>query len=219
MYRYIYKLIHIKTGEYYIGSRTSNVHPTLDGYMGSMKTWKTDKHNLLKEIIKEGFNSIDDLLEYEAFIIEQCIEDPLNRNYSIPKKGFRTNGMVTVKDENNITFLVSVNDERYLSGELVPAIRGTQLGKIVVIDKDGYKFKVDKNDPRYLSGELKYILSGVKLKLNKRLDKNHSSKFTQVGELNSQFGTCWITNGTDNKKIKKGDIIPEGWKLGRKQKK
>ncbi len=37
-----------------------------------------------------------------------------------------------------------------------------------------------------------------------------------VGEHNSQFGTCWITNGVDNKKIIKGDNIPDGWKLGRK---
>jgi hypothetical protein len=32
---------------------------------------------------------------------------------------------------------------------------------------------------------------------------------------NSQFGTCWITNGKENKKIFKGDNIPNGWRLGR----
>ena len=26
----------------------------------------------------------------------------------------------------------------------------------------------------------------------------------------------WITNGSENKKIKKSDIIPEGWNKGRK---
>jgi hypothetical protein len=36
------------------------------------------------------------------------------------------------------------------------------------------------------------------------------------GEKNSQFGTRWITNGIENKKIKKDSIIPDGWKLGRK---
>jgi hypothetical protein len=39
-----------------------------------------------------------------------------------------------------------------------------------------------------------------------------------IGNSNSQFGSCWITNGIENKKIKKGDLIPEGWKLGRKLK-
>jgi hypothetical protein len=33
---------------------------------------------------------------------------------------------------------------------------------------------------------------------------------------NSQYGTVWITNGTDNKKIKKDAEIPTGWQLGRK---
>jgi hypothetical protein len=46
-----------------------------------------------------------------------------------------------------------------------------------------------------------------------------SSKGNGSSVENSQYGTCWITNGIDNKKIHKGDLIPEGWKLGRKIKK
>ena len=37
----------------------------------------------------------------------------------------------------------------------------------------------------------------------------------QQGPKNSQFGTMWITNGTENKKTKKIDNIPEGWYKGR----
>ena len=37
-----------------------------------------------------------------------------------------------------------------------------------------------------------------------------------IGCENSQYGTCWITNEIENKKIMKGDLIPEGWRLGRK---
>ena len=36
------------------------------------------------------------------------------------------------------------------------------------------------------------------------------------GKNNSQYGTVWITNGTENKKIKKNTEIPNGWYLGRK---
>lgn len=36
-----------------------------------------------------------------------------------------------------------------------------------------------------------------------------------VGEKNSQFGTMWITDGQTNRKIKKVDIVPEGWYKGR----
>lgn len=38
----------------------------------------------------------------------------------------------------------------------------------------------------------------------------------QQGTTNSQYGTMWITNGIDNKKIKSTDILPEGWNRGRK---
>ena len=35
-------------------------------------------------------------------------------------------------------------------------------------------------------------------------------------EQNSQHGTCWITDGSENKKIKKTDDLPEGGSYGRK---
>ena len=38
----------------------------------------------------------------------------------------------------------------------------------------------------------------------------------QKGNNNSQFGTCWMTNGIENKKIKKDSKIPQGWYVGRK---
>lgn len=37
----------------------------------------------------------------------------------------------------------------------------------------------------------------------------------QTGECNSQFGTMWITDGINNKKINSNEEIPEGWKKGR----
>lgn len=47
--------------------------------------------------------------------------------------------------------------------------------------------------------------------------KNTFSKIEhQQGTKNSQFGTMWITDGFENKKIKKEDVIPDGWYKGRK---
>lgn len=38
-----------------------------------------------------------------------------------------------------------------------------------------------------------------------------------IGERNGAFGKMWITNGTENRMVKKGlDSIPEGWYNGRK---
>lgn len=57
-------------------------------------------------------------------------------------------------------------------------------------------------------------------------DKNHSEKTREqmrnshigkhLGEKNSQFGTHWITDGKEIKKISNQEIIPIGWKIGRK---
>jgi hypothetical protein len=46
--------------------------------------------------------------------------------------------------------------------------------------------------------------------------KTYSEREHQKGEKNSQFGSMWITNGFENRKIKKTDLIPEGWDKGRK---
>ena len=51
----------------------------------------------------------------------------------------------------------------------------------------------------------------------KKIGEKNSIK--QIGEKNSQFGTCWITNGIENKKIKKEEInyyLCNGWCKGRK---
>jgi hypothetical protein len=51
--------------------------------------------------------------------------------------------------------------------------------------------------------------------------KRHSDKTKEKisqklrGENNYSFGTTWITNGKENKRIKKVDIIPDGWYNGR----
>lgn len=48
------------------------------------------------------------------------------------------------------------------------------------------------------------------------LRKKHREICRQkTGEKNSQFGSMWITNEEENKKIKKEDNIPSGWRKGR----
>ncbi len=66
--------------------------------------------------------------------------------------------------------------------------------------KDNYSWKGKKHKPETIE----------KMKESK---KNYGK-----GEANSQHGTCWITNERENRKIRKSDIIPEGWRLGRKLK-
>ena len=92
MYLYLYRLTNPLTGEFYIGSRKSEIEPILDDYRGSMVTWKVDKTLLLKEILQTGFKNIEELRLAESLEITNHIEDPLNRNYHIPSIGFFNKG-------------------------------------------------------------------------------------------------------------------------------
>ncbi|PHS22195.1 MAG: hypothetical protein COA84_13530 [Robiginitomaculum sp.] len=48
------------------------------------------------------------------------------------------------------------------------------------------------------------------------LSKMSGPRLASKGKNNSQFGSMWITNGSENKKIKRVDSIPEGFYKGRK---
>ena len=45
-----------------------------------------------------------------------------------------------------------------------------------------------------------------------------AKKGKYTGKLSSGYGTMWITNGKENKKIKRKEVIPDGWYKGRKMK-
>jgi hypothetical protein len=65
-----------------------------------------------------------------------------------------------------------------------------------------------------LSGFAKY--RGSKHTAETKSKISLANSISQLGSGNSQFGSCWITNETENKKIKKTDPLPEGWRYGRK---
>ena len=56
---------------------------------------------------------------------------------------------------------------------------------------------------------------GRKHKEESKRKIGEKNSISQTGNKNSQFGSMWITNGEENKKIKMVDIIPEGWYKGR----
>ena len=83
-------------------------------------------------------------------------------------------------------------------------------GKVVVVkagDPQRICIVMPKDDPRYLSGEYVGVAKGRHLSEEKRANR--------CGENNSGYNTMWITNGDLSRKIKKDDLIPDGWYPGR----
>ena len=82
---------------------------------------------------------------------------------------------------------------------------------------------VDINDERYISGELKPIWCGKHHteESKQKLKETYKKIKHQQGEKNSQYGTCWIHNNKENKKIKREQLnkyLELNWIIGRKMK-
>lgn len=81
-----------------------------------------------------------------------------NKNIRVPKTSTLdhiSKGTVKVKDVLGNYYSVSIDDPKYLSGELQHNTRG----KTVVRDSNGNTLQINVDDPRILSGELKGIAS------------------------------------------------------------
>ncbi len=97
-----------------------------------------------------------------------------------------------------------------------------------LLKKYGVKsiFSILNKDPIFIEKRQikmleKYGVKSIFSHLNKdpEFQAKRKESFTRIGhqqgEKHSQFGTMWITDGTISTKIKKEDIIPDGWRKGR----
>jgi len=209
---YIYKTICNITKRYYIGMHsTSNLE---DGYLGSGKRLrysirKYGKENHIKEIL-EFLPTREKLIIRESEIVNKILlTDKLCMNLKEGGQG----GFVNLK---------AVKKGRRITDEILEKKYGKDFKKII---SKNYQNSLSENDRKENSEKIKKRLKEIgfnhstfKGKKHKEESKNNIGKknsIKQKGNKNSQYGTCWITNGSDNKKIYKGDLIPKGWRLGR----
>jgi hypothetical protein len=227
----VYKITNLLNDKIYIGVHLT--HNVEDRYLGSGSEIKKDlkllgRKNFLKEILFIFDNRKEMLAKEKELVTKEFCKRTDTYNRIEGGGNYNSLGMVCVKDSEGNFLKVYKDDPRYLSGELVHNNKGRSLKKgfATVKDKDGYKFKVEIFDERYLSGELVGITKGLKISegfKNKQHTKETKEKMKQIriernlglSFNNSQYGTFWITNGVENKKIKDSDI-PEGWRKGRK---
>ena len=78
-----------------------------------------------------------------------------------------------------------------------------------------YMNKDNPDDIRYLPIDDPLVISGQFIGTMKGVKQSKETILKKTGDKNGSWGTMWITNGADTKKIKKFDKIPEGWRSGR----
>lgn len=203
MFYTIYKITNLVNDKVYIGK-----HQTLDlddAYMGSGKHLnraiaKYGIVNFKKEILFCFDNGEDmNVKESELVTEEFCSRDD-TYNICIGGKGgfsyINNSGLNNAnKDKTTIYRIVSSK----LSGR----------------DNAGASARMKS---MHENGHINYSNFVGKTHTDESKSKiSFAMKEKQQGSKNSQYGTMWITNGQENKKIKKDiDIIPDGWYKGRK---
>jgi hypothetical protein len=188
---YTYQIVELSTNKKYIGVRSSDIEPHLDiGHVyfsssSDIKFIKRQKEfpNDYEYIVLSIHESREDANKEEMYLHEKYDVASSINFYNIVNSGsinFNSVGMVVVRDKDGNTFQVSINDERYKSGDLVHIANGY----VSVVDKEGNNIKVSINDPRYLSGDLVHNMVG------KKLTNEHKQNISKAssGEKNGFYG-------------------------------
>jgi len=182
---YLYKTTCLVTGRYYIGMHsTSNLE---DGYLGSGKVIrrsirKYGPENHKKEIL-EFFESRELLIEAEKMVITpEMVVDKMCMNLI----------------HGGIGWMLSHNKAFSEKLKLDEEFRLDFSNKISNARKRELKFNLRPNFNCDWTGK-KHLESTIIKMREKKLG-------TGVKEANSKYGTCWITNGVENKKINLVDL-------------
>jgi group I intron endonuclease len=200
-YHFIYKTTNLLNGKFYVGMHSTN--KLNDGYLGSGKRLKRSikKYGIenFKLEILEFFDSRELLVEREKQLVN---ENLLKDDNCMNLRPGGTGGMCSVEHgiklkkgaSNHQKKMWKNNDYR---NKIIEVIRNTMI-----------------NNHRL--GKIKYdTFTGKKHTEISKRKMSEAKKAKGTGKTNSQFGSMWITNGAENKKIKKEEWIPIGWIAGR----
>jgi len=202
----LYKTTNLKNEKFYIG-----VHETFnleDGYLGSGKRLKNSlyyhgKDNFKREVLEYFDNSKSMYIREQEIVNEELLKNPKCLNIGLGGIG----GFVNKKHMINCSNAGNKR-QKYLQendNEWFDKIRKQRSITAIKLHKIG-KLK-NWSDNVTWKGKIHTVETIEKMK--------NSHKEIHSGTKNSQFGTCWVTDETINKKITKGTEIPKGFRLGR----
>ena len=214
-YYTIYKITNKIDGKFYIGShKTKNLD---DNYMGSGKYLKyaQEKYgieNFEKEILFV-FDTPEEMYAKEAELVNEefiVTENTYNLkvggfggwDYNNTEEGqkLREHSYFNWQKAGINSYLQKYNNDLEFRQKVITHIKNISILGIIATKE------------KYPNG----TFYGKKHSNETKQKMSESAKGKHDGVLNSQYGTIWITNGTENKKIKKDEPIPKGWVRGRK---
>jgi len=208
----IYQITNLLNGKIYIGKHeTYNLD---DGYMGSGKLLKRDQSkNGLSHFEKQILHVFESEAEMNAKEAELVTEEFCDRKdtYNICPGGKGGWGYINKTSKN----LYSKNGQSGYGLENI--INGQHLKKLQSDSEysENYKKRVSEGVKDYYNKGGINAFKGKTHSEETRLKIGSINSIKQSGSKNSQYGSMWITNGTENKKVKSIDYIPEGWYKGR----
>lgn len=207
MHHFLYKTTNLLNGRYYIGMHSTK-NPN-DGYLGSGKRLKAElskygKENFKREILEE-LSTRTELEQREAAVVTAALlKDPLCLNL---KNGGEGGGRLW-NNEHRKKWIEAGRSTPERMEKVTETIRRRKEEIPGYAESISQKHRKNKSEKfsftgRQHSGETKQKM---------RKSKN-------VGEANSQFGSCWVTDGVKPIKIKKEQLdeyIVNGYSRGRK---
>ena len=147
----------------------------------------------------------ENLTSEEAYALEAELISKYGRR-DIDKNGILTNicsdnrpPVTYGENHHNYGKSVKVPDENKRRANISKAKKGKPNGQLGIKKSDHMRKKLSESK------------IGVKLK------ESTKQKLSDLnsGSNNPNYGTYWITNGTENKKVKSLDNLPNGWYKGR----
>lgn len=155
----IFKITNILNNKVYINYKKENSFMSLNRIKN--KEFKHDLENNGKTIFEQEIVFISDNKEDVKTYYKQILQ---KQNYLYNKSCKET---IVVKDHDGKNIKISINDERYKSGEL----KHVSYGKIMVIDNETNKYTtVYKEDPLY---KIRYIPVTTGKMVAKDINNNH----------------------------------------------
>lgn len=202
----IYKTTNLINGKVYIGK-----HVTVDlndGYLGSGKLLrraivKYGIENFNKEILHVFDNEADMNAKEAELVTKEFVLQETNYNLCVGGQG-------------GFSYINRTRDHNAHNRMLADARDYSQSNWSCNQSKHKRSIIQNSNKKQWADGIRTYLPSTKGRKFSDETKAKMSASHS--GNRNSQFGTMWITNGQENRKIK-GNDVPLGWHKGRSSRK